>query len=126
MSSKVRVTLSRPRQERILERDLHICRYCNGVADCVDHVIPYSWLPEHVDDNLVASCTDCNLIASGRVFDSLGEKGEYIRNEREKLRWRKRRDKRKVPKCNSCGHVFILYKDGATQFTCEECEKENQ
>ena len=123
MSVKVRVSLGRDRQERILDRDLHICRYCNEDADCVDHVIPYTWLPEHVDDNLVASCTDCNQIASGRIFDSLGEKGKFIREERKKLKWRMRRDERKVPRCNGCGHVFILYKDGSTQFTCGECER---
>ena len=55
-------------RNRILRRDLFICQYCNQEADTVDHVIPRRLNGNDSDDNLVASCSRCNLAKGGRFF----------------------------------------------------------
>jgi hypothetical protein len=52
---------------RILERDGHVCRWCGGPADEVDHVIPA--IRGGTDDptNLAASCRPCNRSRGDRL-----------------------------------------------------------
>jgi len=57
-------------KQRILRRDGFICQYCGQEADTVDHVIPRRLGGLDSDDNLVASCTRCNLSKGGRFFVS--------------------------------------------------------
>lgn len=46
----------------ILERDGHVCAYCGGEADTVDHIIPKASDEDDLDNpgNLVAACRRCN------------------------------------------------------------------
>jgi 5-methylcytosine-specific restriction endonuclease McrA len=44
----------------VLARDGHICAYCGGVANTMDHVEPRSRGGRHVWENVVASCSKCN------------------------------------------------------------------
>lgn len=71
-------------RRRILKRDNHTCVYCFELATEVDHIIPYSYIPDNTDGNLVASCRLCNSIAGSMVFDSFILKYQYIKREREK------------------------------------------
>ena len=65
------------------------CAYCGDRATSKDHVLPVVYSNAHPDmpterrDLLftVPACRQCNSIASGRVFDSLGEKRAYIHDE---------------------------------------------
>ena len=45
---------------RVLRRDNYVCRYCNGVANEADHVIPKVKGGDDSLDNLVAACRICN------------------------------------------------------------------
>lgn len=68
---------------RILKRDDYICQYCFEGATEIDHIIPYSYIPCNLDENLVASCGECNRLASNMVFDSFLDKYMYIKRRRE-------------------------------------------
>lgn len=71
-------------RRRILKRDNYTCQYCFELATECDHIIPYSYIPDNTDANLVASCRLCNSIAGSMVFDSFILKYQYIKREREK------------------------------------------
>lgn len=45
---------------RVLDRDGHVCRYCGGSADTVDHVVPKARGGSDDESNLVAACRPCN------------------------------------------------------------------
>lgn len=51
----------RKQRLRVLRRDGGICVYCGADATCVDHVVPMVRGGGDEMDNLVASCTLCNL-----------------------------------------------------------------
>lgn len=44
----------------VLIRDNHVCAYCGGRANTVDHVHPRSKGGKTTWENLVAACRDCN------------------------------------------------------------------
>lgn len=107
-------------RERILERDAFICAYCDGLADCVDHVVPWSWSKNDEPLNLVASCSDCNLIAGDRVFDDLTKKREFIRERRYGRKWKSILANR-FSVCTECRKPFSEGRKGATHFICQNC-----
>lgn len=108
----------------ILERDLYICVYCSDIANVVDHVVPWNWSQCDDPDNLVASCLECNLIASDKMFADLGEKTFYIRTIREGKKWRKKIHQ-KHHACGWCGNIYRLqYGDYATNIICPACGKQ--
>lgn len=45
---------------RVLRRDNYVCRYCNGVANEADHVIPKVRGGDDSMENLVSACRSCN------------------------------------------------------------------
>jgi 5-methylcytosine-specific restriction endonuclease McrA len=45
----------------VLERDGHICQYCGGVGDTVDHIIPASAGGTNDPSNLCACCLADNV-----------------------------------------------------------------
>lgn len=51
----------------VLRRDNYICRYCQGIANSVDHVIPFSKGGKDVEGNLVAACMPCNRRKGARL-----------------------------------------------------------
>jgi hypothetical protein len=56
------------------------CGYCfSEWATCYDHIKPVSFGGTNRRDNLYPACQRCNGILSGKVFDSLGEKRDYLR-----------------------------------------------
>lgn len=83
MTNRLR-PISPAQRRRILARDNHTCVYCFELATEVDHVTPYSYIPDNTDANLVASCRLCNSLAGSMVFDGFILKYQYIKREREK------------------------------------------
>jgi len=106
-------------RDRILERDCYICAYCSGDANCVDHVVPWSY--SHCDDesNLVASCTDCNLMVSNMIFKSFVEKRLFILRKRKTSKKWKRRTEERV--CTECKKPFDEGHKDASHFICKDC-----
>lgn len=47
-----------------------------------DHLLPYSYSFNNNNDNFVAACQQCNGIKSARVFETLDEAAEFVRNRR--------------------------------------------
>lgn len=82
---KKTVSLTKREKELILDKWEHICAYCYGPADQVDHVIPQAFMVDHSNENLVACCWLCNLIASDKVFRSIHQKTKYIMDRRYKF-----------------------------------------
>jgi hypothetical protein len=57
---------------RVLSRDKHVCRYCAGLADTVDHIVPRTHGGGHDDQNLVAACRSCNSRKKDRTPSEAG------------------------------------------------------
>ncbi len=119
MSNRI-LRISTALREKILERDAFMCAYCDGEADCVDHIIPYSYCQDNNQDNLVACCMDCNLIASDHIFESLQAKREYIRHKRGMTKWLKRFANR-YSLCSLCRDPYLEGHKNATHFICPRC-----
>ena len=57
-----------------------ICGYCfDRMATGYDHILPVSFRVDNTDSNLYPSCRRCNSIAYNKIFNSLEEKREYVR-----------------------------------------------
>ena len=65
-------------RNRVMQRDSGICRYCGHQAEVIDHVNPYSYVGEHEEDNLVASCWICNALVSNKLFMDFESKKKFI------------------------------------------------
>lgn len=53
---------------KVLARDNYVCRYCQGQADTVDHLIPLVSGGDPLDpDNMAAACRRCNSSKGARV-----------------------------------------------------------
>jgi 5-methylcytosine-specific restriction endonuclease McrA len=65
------VSLSR---RAVFIRDKHICQYCGGRAESIDHVIPRSRGGEHIWENVVAACRRCNTRKMNRLPSEAGLK----------------------------------------------------
>lgn len=74
--------LTPERKEKILLKYDYVCMYCFGKAEQVDHIIPWAYLHNDSEDNLVASCWLCNIVAGSNVFESFNEKKEFIQKWR--------------------------------------------
>jgi hypothetical protein len=46
--------------QNVLERDMHICGYCGGPADSMDHIVPTSRGGRNEWMNVIAACIPCN------------------------------------------------------------------
>lgn len=65
----------RPRfvtREGVLRRDRHVCAYCGGKGDTIDHVLPRSRGGADAWTNLVAACGPCNTRKSNRLPHEAG------------------------------------------------------
>jgi len=56
----------------VLDRDRHLCVYCDARADTIDHVRPRSRGGTHVWTNVVAACARCNHRKGDRLLAELG------------------------------------------------------
>lgn len=61
------------------------CGYCfEEWATCWDHIIPYTYGGSIDPENLMPSCRLCNAFCHDKVFDSIEEKRQYVKECREK------------------------------------------
>lgn len=56
----------------VMARDRHMCAYCAGRADTLDHVQPRSRGGRHEWTNVVAACAPCNHRKGDRLLGELG------------------------------------------------------
>lgn len=56
----------------VMDRDRHLCAYCAGRADTIDHVLPRSRGGRHEWVNVVAACASCNHRKGDRLLAELG------------------------------------------------------
>ena len=61
-----------PSRGAILARDRHVCGYCGGSADTIDHVVPRSRGGAASWTNLVAACRGCNGTKDDQLLGELG------------------------------------------------------
>lgn len=91
-----------------------LCYYCHiEPSTTIDHVIPYSFIPNDDLENLVPSCLTCNLTAGNMVFDDVNRKRQYIINNRKK--------KLTHANCTSCLLPFTYREHSPSVFLCPEC-----
>lgn len=114
--------LNPKKHQEILDRDI-ICVYCGDTPTVVDHVVPWSYSRCDDDDNLVASCELCNLIASNKMFENFDAKRKYIKKRRESKSYFSRVNTNAF--CNDCGKSFHPGISGSTRFTCSECNEKD-
>lgn len=91
------------------------CYYCNEFATCIDHIIPVSYGGSNELENLVLSCSLCNLLAGDKVFSNIDEKQSYILIARAK--------NRKVTRslCTECLLPYEYLVLSPSLFLCAEC-----
>ena len=75
-------TLTLAQKQKVLEKYDFTCGYCFGPAEQVEHILPWSYSYDDSEENLIASCWLCNLIASNKIFDTFLLKQEYIQAKR--------------------------------------------
>jgi 5-methylcytosine-specific restriction endonuclease McrA len=56
----------------VFARDEHLCQYCGGSAENLDHVVPRSRGGLHVWENVVAACRRCNAKKMDRTPQEAG------------------------------------------------------
>ena len=74
--------LSPSKREKILQKYDYVCVYCFGNAEQVDHIIPWAYIHNDSEDNLVACCWLCNIVAGSNVFEDFNKKREFIQKRR--------------------------------------------
>jgi 5-methylcytosine-specific restriction endonuclease McrA len=56
----------------VLDRDGHLCGYCDARADTIDHIVPRSRGGRNEWTNVVAACAKCNHRKGSRLLSDLG------------------------------------------------------
>lgn len=97
------------------------CYYCGWIAECLDHIIPYSYGGTDDGYNLVAACQQCNNVLSDLLFDDVDAKRTYIRDNW--LHTPRYRFRELFSRCVRCKKVFRQRWEGSTLFYCLECMK---
>jgi len=61
------------------------CAYCgidlHTVIAHFDHFVPFSYIPDSRVGNMVAACSDCNLLKSSKIFSNVGEVSYYVKEK---------------------------------------------
>jgi 5-methylcytosine-specific restriction endonuclease McrA len=71
----------------VFARDNHICGYCGGTADSIDHVMPRSRGGKNEWDNVIAACRGCNLRKRDRTPEEAGMKLAHPPQAPRELSW---------------------------------------
>lgn len=85
-------------RQRIIESQNHRCFYCDSMLSGyvkrdgqtiqlkthIDHQVPWAWIKNTTEQNLVAACHVCNHIKSSLMFSTLQECKDYIAAQRLK------------------------------------------
>lgn len=56
----------------VLARDEHVCAYCGGRADTMDHITPRAAGGPHAWENVTAACRRCNAKKGDRSLADVG------------------------------------------------------
>ena len=56
----------------VCARDQHICGYCQGHADTIDHIVPRARGGRNTWENVTAACRKCNCKKKDRLLEELG------------------------------------------------------
>jgi 5-methylcytosine-specific restriction endonuclease McrA len=56
----------------VCARDRHICAYCQGHADTIDHIVPRARGGRNTWENVTAACRKCNGKKKDRLLEELG------------------------------------------------------
>lgn len=79
--SSERIQISKRLRFRVFDRDNFTCRYCGksppSVKLVVDHVIPIAEGGTNDDDNLIASCEECNQGKGPKRLQTAGPAAEH-------------------------------------------------
>lgn len=97
--SSKRGRLPKKERERILKQQDYLCIYCgldlHKVQVHFDHFIPFSFDYSSPDpEGMVASCADCNLLKSNKMYNSTEEVWDDIKEKRQT----RSKDMRKLPR----------------------------
>jgi len=74
--------------------DSEICAYCGEDAECLDHVIPYSYTSAVSSKKRkggsdvgfkIPACSQCNSILSDKIFRNIVERKEYVHKRLRKI-----------------------------------------
>lgn len=100
--------------KRLIETYGDMCYWCNeeGVG-CIDHITPVSYGGSDRFENLVPSCTLCNLLASDKVFLCEDSKRQYL--------VRRRRGRQRHYLCSCCGIPFVKNEHVPSYLMCPYC-----
>jgi len=71
----------------VFARDNHVCGYCGGAADSIDHVMPRSRGGKNEWDNVIAACRGCNLRKRDRTPEEAGMKLAQLPQAPRELSW---------------------------------------
>ncbi len=58
----------------VLSRDQHVCAYCKGLADTIDHIYPRARGGKHEWMNVIAACGHCNAKKADNLLEEIGMK----------------------------------------------------
>lgn len=83
-------------------RDHYTCQYCGYNLQNskvflplhIDHIKPHSALGSNKLENLVVSCSECNLLVCDKIFKNFEDKKEFIVFEKQKKNWHQNRIKK--------------------------------
>lgn len=90
----MRKAISTRQRFEIFKRDGFVCQYCGGhppsVILHIDHIVPVSKNGTNDKENLITSCSKCNLGKSNILLTSIPEnvsvKGEEIKEKEKQLK----------------------------------------
>ena len=94
MTKQKRKAISKKLRFEIFKRDLFTCQYCGATPPSVvlqvDHIKPVADGGGNEEENLIASCTDCNQGKGARLLstapETLAKKTELQKEKQEQLR----------------------------------------
>jgi 5-methylcytosine-specific restriction endonuclease McrA len=118
------VSFSQNVRDAVIDRFGGKCAYCGEPATCVDHVVPFSYGGTDADDNLVASCRDCNQGVYNKVFDTFEDKKKFILDHYgPNTLWREKQERKRLKTftCADCGDSFDPREEGASNLLCPKC-----
>ena len=83
-----RAYISITQRRAILESQNFKCIYCGEgllLEECqIDHVVPFSFVYGNLNNNYVAACKTCNLIKHNKMFKTMEEAVDHVKNKKEK------------------------------------------
>ena len=73
--------MAKVRGIHIAIRNNEQCVYCGTPAAHWDHFVPKKYRPDYIQNVMLASCSECNLIVGANIFETFLEKQKFIQNK---------------------------------------------